>query len=67
MVFHGKSGDSLQNGQKTEEAGLGASVSSRFKTLPVACSYRAPGNTGKKQVTLVPSYFRSSFVCVTLR
>lgn len=64
---HGKSRDSFENGQKTEEAGLGASVSSHLKTLPVACSYRAPGNTSKKQMTLVPLYFRSYFVCITLR
>ncbi|KAM4785977.1 uncharacterized protein ACIQIH_004659 isoform 2-T4 [Cyanocitta cristata] len=45
-LIDGKSeGDSLQNGQSTEETRLGTSVSSRLKASPVACSYRVPGNT----------------------
>lgn len=63
----GKSeGDSLQNSQSTEDTRLGTSVSSHLKTSPVACSYKVPGNTGKKQITVVPLYFSNSFFCVAL-
>lgn len=58
----GKSeGDRLQNGQSAEEARLGTSVFSHLKNSPVACSYRVPGNTGKKQITVLPLYFNSYF------
>ena len=37
-----------------------------WKSCLLACSCWVPRNTRKKQITLVPLCFRSSFVCITL-